>query len=228
MSSVGAAPLFDAPSLLLVEDDVKLAGLMKRILRETYSVTLAASGDEALVLGRASHYDVMILDRRLPGLSGTDLVRTFRQEGVTTPILMLTALGTVPDKVEGLDAGANDYLVKPFDFDELLARLRSLTRIYTGEGPVKKVGLWEFYPVNRTVYSPYEGRHTLTEREANLLELLIDSPGRIFTREEIKHLVFHGDEQSGTVDTYVHYVRRKTDKDMIETVRGRGYRLGSP
>lgn len=223
-----SAPLHDRPRLLLIEDDVKLARLMERVLTDTYAVTVAHDGKAGLSVGRGSHFDVMIIDRRLPHLDGTEVIAALRRDGVPTPILMLTALGTVPDKVAGLDAGANDYLVKPFDFEELLARLRSLTRIYSGEGPFKNVGSWEFYPASRAIYSPYEGRSTLTEREANLLELLIDNPGRIFSREEIKHLVFRADEQSGTVDTYVHYVRRKTDKDMIETVRGRGYRLGTP
>lgn len=227
MSTIRNAPLFDAPRLLLIEDDVKLGRLMDRVLSETYTVTVATDGKEGLDKARQSHFDVMIIDRRLPTLSGTEIVTAIRQDGIPTPILMLTALGTVPDKIAGLDAGANDYLVKPFDFDEMLARLRSITRIYSGEGPFKKIGSWEFYPASRAIYSPYEGRKSLTQREANLLELFMDNPGRIFTREEINHAVFHPDEQLGTVDTYVHYIRRKTDKDMIETVRGRGYRLGS-
>jgi two-component system response regulator QseB len=223
-----AAPLHDQARLLLIEDDTTLARLMERILRDVYTVTVAHDGDEGLATARGSHFDVMVIDRRLPHRSGTEIIEALRRDGVPTPILMLTALGTIPDKVAGLDAGANDYLVKPFDFDELLARLRSLTRIYTGEGPFKQVGLWEFYPASRAIYSPYEGRKTLTAREANLLELFIDNPARIFTRDEIQHLVFRPEERPGTVDTYVHYVRRKTDRDMIETVRGRGYRLGSP
>jgi two-component system response regulator QseB len=228
MVSAGSAPLYDQARLLLIEDDVKLARLMERVLKDTYTVTVAHDGDEGLAVARSTHFDVMVIDRRLPNRSGTEIIEALRQDGVPTPILMLTALGTVPDKVAGLDAGANDYLVKPFDFDELLARLRSLTRIYTGEGPFKQVGLWEFYPASRAIYSPYDGRRALTEREANLLELFIDNPAKTFSRDDIKHLVFRPEEQPGTVDTYVHYVRRKTDKDMIETVRGRGYRLGNP
>ena len=221
-------PLHSQPRLLLIEDDPKLAGLMERGLRASYAVTVCTDGRTGLDTARAHHFDVMVIDRRLPHLDGITLIQSLRRDGTATPILMLTALGTVRDKVDGLDAGANDYLVKPFEFEEMLARLRSITRIYTGEGDFTAIGSWEFYPASRAIYSPYEGRIILTEREADLLGLLAGSPGQTFTREQILHAVFHEDENLGTVDTYVHYVRRKTDRDMITTVRGRGYRLGTP
>jgi two-component system response regulator QseB len=118
--------------------------------------------------------------------------------------------------------------VKPFEFDELFARLRAIRRVLTGEGPFVRVGLWEIYSDSRTVYSPYDGRIILTDRENDLLRLLAEHPHTTYSREQILREIFETSEQSGTVDTYVHYLRRKTDPGMITTVRGRGYRLGQP
>lgn len=214
--------------VLLVEDDPQLGPLIERVLAETYDVTLVEDGARGLDAGIAGGYDALVVDRRLPGVDGVDLVGTIRDRRVVTPILMLTALGSVRDRVEGLDAGANDYLVKPFEFDELLARLRALTRTFTGEGKELPVGEWRFYPESRCIYSPYEGRVQLTVRESALLRLLAESPLRTFTRQQILAEVFDSDEQPGTVDTYVHYLRKKTDPDLVSTVRGEGYRLGQP
>jgi two-component system response regulator QseB len=157
-----------------------------------------------------------------------ELVRELRQRRVTTPILMLTALGEIRDRVDGLDAGANDYLVKPFDFDELNARLRALTRDFASEGDPIAIGAWTFYPDTATVYSPYSGRVGLTEKENALLRLLAKAPTTAFSRAHILTAVFDHGEQPGTVDSYVHYIRRKTDPELIETVRGTGYRIGMP
>jgi DNA-binding response OmpR family regulator len=212
--------------LLLIEDDPQLGPLIETVLAEAYDVTLVADGDAGLAAGLEGLFDVFVIDRRLPGRDGVDVVEMLRRNGVVAPILMLTALGAVTDRVAGLDSGANDYLVKPFDFDELLARLRALLRTFTGEGRLIHIGPWEFYPQSRCVYSPYEGRIQLTPREATLLELLADNPGRTFSRNHILRTVFDDDDQPGTVDTYVHYVRRKTETHMIATVRGAGYRLG--
>ena len=215
------------PRLLLIEDDARLGPVMRQVLEEVYSVTLIADGAEGLRVALAEDFDALIVDRRLPGLDGLGIVEALRKKGVTTPMLILTALGTVQDKVRGLDAGANDYLVKPFEFDELFARLRAIRRVFTGEGPFVRIGLWEFYPESRTVYSPYDGRIILTERETALLKLFAENPQRTFSREQILRQVFDESDQPGTVDTYVHYVRRKTDVELITTVRGQGYRLGA-
>lgn len=215
------------PRLLLIEDDPSLGPVIEHVLEEVYSVKLVADGVEAVRVALAEDFDALIVDRRLPGLDGVGVIEALRAKGITAPMLILTALGTIQDKVRGLDAGANDYLVKPFEFDELFARLRAIRRVFTGEGPFVRIGLWEFYPESRTVYSPYDGRAILTERENSLLKLLAENPQRTFTREQILHQVFDPRDQPGTVDTYVHYVRRKTDVDLITTVRGQGYRLGA-
>ncbi|MCU1585661.1 MAG: DNA-binding response regulator [Microbacteriaceae bacterium] len=215
------------PRLLLLEDDPELGPLMQQVLDEVYTVTLVADGAEGITVALSSDFDVMIVDRRLPHLDGLSMIEGLRQKGIATPILVLTALGTVEDKVRGLDAGANDYLVKPFEFDELFARLRAIRRVYTGEGPFVRIGLWEFYPESRTIYSPYDGRILLTQRENDLLRLFCGHPQRTFSREQILREVFEAGDQPGTVDTYVHYVRRKTESHLITTVRGQGYRLGA-
>ncbi|MBN9196386.1 MAG: response regulator transcription factor [Microbacterium sp.] len=215
------------PRLLLAEDDPQLGPLMARVLDEVYDVQLRADGGEALTAATAEPFDVLVIDRRLPTLDGVSIVENLRRSGVTTPMLILTALGTVQDKVRGLDAGANDYLVKPFDFDELFARLRAIRRVVDGEGPFVRIGSCEFYPDSRAVYSPYDGRTILTERESDLLRLLAEYPRKTFGRDEILRTVFDAHDTPGTVDTYVHYLRRKIDPDVVTTVRGRGYRLGS-
>jgi two-component system response regulator QseB len=224
----GGAMIDSRPRLLLIEDDPKLGPVMQQVLDEVYSVTLIADGTAGVAAALEHEFEVMIVDRRLPGLDGLGVIETLRRKRVTTPMLVLTALGTIQDKVRGLDAGANDYLVKPFEFDELFARLRAIRRVYTGEGPFVRIGLWEFYPESRTVYSPYDGRSILTDRENALLRLFAENPQRTFSREQILRDVFNETDQPGTVDTYVHYVRRKTDIDLITTVRGQGYRLGAP
>lgn len=212
--------------VLLIEDDPRLGPLIEQVLTEVYEVTRVEDGEAGLAAGLAGDFDALVVDRRLPGLDGAEVVTALRERRVVAPILMLTALGTVRDRVDGLDAGANDYLVKPFEFDELLARLRALTRTFTGEGKEIAVGGWRFHPESRAIYSPYEGRILLTDRESALLRLLAENPLRTFSRRQILEAVFEADEQDGTVDTYVHYVRRKTDPDIISTVRGQGYRLG--
>jgi two-component system response regulator QseB len=216
------------PRLLLIEDDPKLGPVMRQVLDEVYAVTLVTDGTAGVAAALDSEYEVMIVDRRLPDLDGLGVIEALRRKRVTTPMLVLTALGTIQDKVRGLDAGANDYLVKPFEFDELFARLRAIRRVFTGEGPFVRIGLWEFYPESRTVYSPYDGRTILTDRENALLRLFAENPQRTYSREQILREVFSESDQPGTVDTYVHYVRRKTDIDLITTVRGQGYRLGAP
>ena len=212
--------------LLIVEDDPRLGPIMRDVLAANWEVELVTSAEEAEQLATVVPFDVMIVDRGLPGLRGEQWVRDLRRRRVQTPVLILTALGELHDRVEGLDAGANDYLVKPFEFEELNARLRALTRRYDGAGPRYDIGGWEFSPEDQRIESPYEGSVALTSTETALLTVLAAEPGRTFSREELLGRVFAQGESETTVETYVHYLRRKTDKDLIETVRGRGYRLG--
>lgn len=212
--------------LLLIEDDPTLGPLMAKALGKVFDVELKIDGREGLDRALSGDFDVMVVDRRLPLMDGVALVQELRRRRVVTPILMLTALGTLENKVEGLDAGANDYLVKPFDYEELFARLRALTRTFDERGVAIPINDYVLYPDDGFIHSPYLGRILLTPREASLLQLLAEHPDRVFSREQILRAVFRKDDQPGTVDTYVHYVRNKTDRDIILTVRRRGYRLG--
>jgi two-component system response regulator QseB len=215
------------PRLLLVEDDERLAPIMVEYLGETYDVTHRADGAAALRTALDEEFDVMIVDRRLPGLDGVQVVQGIRRARIRTPIVMLTALGATADRVEGLDSGANDYVVKPFEFDELLARLRALRRDYSVDFSGVPVGEWSFFPSERIIESPYIGPVALTPKESELLTLLVENPSRTFSRQQILSAVFSPTDGLGTVDTYVHYLRKKTEPSIVVTVRGRGYRLGS-
>ena len=214
------------PTLLFIEDDQAIAEMVIEVLQEAYTVDHAATGEEGLERCLHSHYDVMVIDRRLPGMDGVSVIQAVRRAGITTPILMLTALGSVDDRVSGLDSGANDYLTKPFDFDELLARLRALRRGFAAETGRTYIGDWLFVAETQSLYDPYGDRISLTSTESALLGLLTESPEHIFSRAEILSTIFSADDTPGTVDTYVHYIRRKTQHNIIETVRSQGYRLG--
>lgn len=216
------------PTLLIVEDDPRLAPIMGDVLGLDWDVTVVGTIAEACEALGASVFAVAVVDRRLPDGDGAEFVMWLRREGNAMPVLLLTALGEVIDKVKGLDAGANDYVVKPFEFAELNARLRALTRDYTAPARGVAIGSWTFYPHNSTIESPYTGRILLTDKEAALLDVLAAHPNMAFTRQQLLTSVSHKKEREGTVDTYVHYIRRKTDRDLIETVRGVGYRLGTP
>ncbi|WP_416444478.1 response regulator transcription factor [Leucobacter sp. HNU] len=212
--------------LLLVEDDPRLGPIMRDVLGADWRVELVDSAEAAFEAVRTTDFDAMVVDRGLPGISGEDFVRELRRQRIATPILLLTALGQLHDRVEGLDAGADDYLVKPFEFEELNARLRAMTRSYDQPLGVE-IGGWFFSPEDRSIESPYSGRIALTETETALLAVLVAEPERTFTREQLLERVFAQGESATTVETYVHYLRRKVDRDLIRTVRGRGYRLGA-
>lgn len=214
--------------LLIVEDDPRLGPIMRDVLATDWDVALAGSGEDALAAVETTTFAVMIIDRGLPRTSGLDVLREMRRRRIATPVLILTALGQVHDKVEGLDAGANDYLVKPFDFQELAARLRALTRDDTGVEVGRDIGSWVFYESDLVIESMYGERVSLTETEAALLAVLANEPTRTFSRTQLLARVFAQGESTTTVDTYVHYLRRKTQREIISTVRGRGYRLGDP
>jgi len=219
--------------LLLVEDDARLGRLLTRMLQEErHLVELTASGEEALEIAEANGgIDAMVLDIGLPDISGTDVARRLRAKGSRLPILMLTARDAVEDRVRGLDAGADDYLVKPFAFQELSARLRALGRRTSAsgrDGVVLRNGSISLDEVRRLVVvedRPVE----LSPREFSLLECLLRHPGQVLTRDQLlDHAWPYGDMLThNTVDTYVHYLRAKLGRaaDRISTVRGIGYRM---
>lgn len=215
------------PSLLLVEDDRRLGPLLAELLGEAYEVRLVRDGQAGLHALLTAGADVAVVDRGLPGADGLDMVVRARRAGVETPVLVLTARGTVQDRVEGLDAGAEDYLVKPFEVDELLARLRALLRRHGDGAALLRVPGGRLDVAGRAVHRTQGGTVDLTARESALLELLARRPSRAWSREEVLERVFDRDDVPNTVDTYVHYLRRKLGTGVVVTVRGIGYRLGA-
>ncbi len=218
--------------VLVVEDEVKMAGLLKRALEEEgYAIDVASGGNEALWLGAENPYDAVVLDVMLPDLDGFEVCRKLREAGRWSPVLMLTARDAVADRVAGLDAGADDYLTKPFSIAELLARLRALIRRGAAERPpALRVDDLTLDPASKDVER--DGRAIeLTAKEFALLEYLMRHPGEVLGRtrliEHVWDFAYEGD--SNVVDVYVRYLRNKVDRpfgrDSIETVRGSGYRL---
>ena len=217
---------------LVVEDEVKMAGLLKRGLEEEgYAVDVAGDGQEAVWLATENPYDAIVLDLMLPDMDGLEVCRRLRESGRWSPVLMLTARDAVPDRVSGLDAGADDYLTKPFSFAELLARLRALVRRGGSERPaVLRVGDLSLDPATRQV-SRDGTSIELTAKEFALLEYLMRHPGEVLSRtrliEHVWDFAYEGD--SNVVDVYVRYLREKIDRpfgrDSLQTVRGAGYRL---
>jgi two-component system response regulator QseB len=214
-------------ALLLVEDDRQLSELLVEILNDAgYAVDVARDGQAGLHRGLTQEYAVMVVDRGLPAIEGVDLVGRLRGRGITTPVLMLTARGTVADRVEGLDAGAEDYLVKPFEIDELLARLRALLRRHSDSATTLSIGRRRLEVASRRVVGDGQASVELSGRECALLQVLASRPTRVFTRDELLSRVFDAADSSGAVDTYVHYLRRKLGRDVVRTVHGLGYRMG--
>lgn len=213
--------------LLVVEDDPEVGPLLVRLFRGAgYGAELAADGQAGLHRALTRRYDALILDRGLPAIEGLDLLARLRRSGVTVPALVLTALGTVSDRVAGLDGGAEDYLVKPFEVDELLARVRVMLRRRPESRERLEIGRAWFDLIARTVTSADGSVVSLSGRESDLLRFLALHPARAFSREAIVTEVFPDASSVTLVDTYVHYLRRKLGTGVITTVRGVGYRLG--
>ncbi len=218
--------------ILVVEDELKMASLLRRgLAEEGHAVDVARTGDDALWMAGAAEYDAIVLDLMLPGVDGIEVCRRVRESGVWAPVLMLTARDGVADRVAGLDAGADDYLAKPFSFAELLARLRALVRRGGVERPsVLEVGDLRLDPATRQVWrGPTE--ITLSAKEFALLETFMRRPGQVLSRYQLlEHAWDYAYEnRSNVVDVYVRYLRDKVDRpfghDSLETVRGAGYRL---
>jgi len=214
------------PRVLLIEDDGQLGPLIVALLDDDFDVTLAADGGSGLRLALTADWDALVVDRGLPARDGLDVIASVRSAGLSTPILILTARGTVEDRIEGLDGGADDYLVKPFDAGELAARLRALTRSYQAPQRELAFGSWILDPDARLAVSRYGERVSLSPRETALLEAFVAAPDRVFSRTELIRAVFDPADQPGIVDTYVHYLRRKLGRSSIRTVHGTGYQLG--
>jgi two-component system OmpR family response regulator len=218
--------------VLVVEDEVKLAGLIRRGLREEGVLAdVAIKGEDALWMAEATAYDVLVLDVMLPGIDGFETCRRLRGDGVRTPILMLTARDEVEDRIAGLDTGADDYLTKPFDFGELLARLRALARRGPSEhDPVLRVGDLELDPAARSVSRGGEPIQ-LSTKEFQLLEVFMRHPGEVLSRYQLLEGAWDTEyeHRSNVIDVYVRYLREKVDRPFgvttLETVRGAGYRL---
>jgi two-component system, OmpR family, response regulator len=220
--------------VLVVEDETKMASLLRRALeREGYAVDMANDGVDGLWLGTENEYDAIVLDVMIPAPDGFEVCKTLRERGRWAPVLLLTARDAVQDRVTGLDAGADDYLPKPFSFAELAARLRALTRRGSRERPVVlRVGDLELDPA---LHAVRRGRTTLelSPKEFALLELFMRHPGEVLSRTQLLEHVwdFAYDGRSNVVDVYVRYLREKVDRpfgqESIETVRGVGYRLRS-
>jgi two-component system response regulator MprA len=214
-------------AILVVDDDPPIRRMLSRTLgADGYEVALAVDGADALVQIERSVPDLVLLDVAMPGLDGITVTRRVRGRGLAIPILLLTARDELPDRVAGLDAGADDYLVKPFETDELLARVRALLR--RGHAPEAVVGHGDLsLELDSRVVTRGRRRLELSGREADLLALLIRNARHVVTREQALAAVWHGDAHANVVDRYVSNLRRKLgDPPLIETVRGLGFVLG--
>jgi two-component system OmpR family response regulator len=218
----------DCMRVLVVEDEPKMAKLLARGLREEgHAADVAGSGEDALWMARAAPYDAIVLDVMLPGLDGFGTCRRLRSAGVWAPVLMLTARDAVEDRIVGLDAGADDYLLKPFSFGELLARLRALVRRAPGERPTAvEVGALRLDPATRRAWR--RGNEVeLSAKGFALLEAFMRRPGEVLSRGRLLEAAWDMgfESRSNIVDVYVRYLRERIGRESIETVRGAGYRL---
>jgi two-component system OmpR family response regulator len=224
--------LDDAVRVLIVEDEVKLAALIRKALREVGMLAdVAIKGEDALWMAVASPYDVLVLDVNLPGIDGFEVCHRLRLDGVRIPILMLTARDGVDDRITGLNTGADDYVVKPFDFNELFARIRALAR----RGPVERGTTLAVGDLSLDLATHVVTRAgveiELSTKELQLLEVFMARPGQVLSRYDLLEGAWEIDyeKRSNVVDVYVRYLREKIDRpfgiETIETVRGSGYRL---
>lgn len=218
--------------LLVVEDQKDLNEIIvRKLTNEHYSVDACYTGNDALDFIRCAEYDGIILDIMLPGITGIGVLREMRASGNNTPVLLLTAMGTVEDRVAGLDAGADDYLVKPFDFNELLARVRAIVR-RGGEraGNVMTSGDLTLDSASRTVIRGGQ-EIKLTAKEFDILEYLMQNQGRVLSRDKLSNHIWNYDYDGGSnvIDVYMYHLRRKIDRDFdekkIQTVKGAGYMI---
>jgi DNA-binding response OmpR family regulator len=222
--------------ILVIEDEPKVASFIKQGLEEqSNNVTVAYDGFFGHKLATENEFDVILLDLMIPYINGLDLCKKLREEGIKTPILMLTALGTTDDKVTGLETGADDYMVKPFEFKELVARIRALSKRFTDTVQLPKILKVADLEMNLNEKSVKRGgKHIdLTAKEFSLLEFLLRNKNRVVSRAEISEKVWdiHFDTGTNVIDVYVNFLRKKVDKEfdrkLIQTMVGMGYVIKS-
>jgi len=221
--------------ILVVDDDARLCAVVARgLTEEGYAVDAAQAGEEGQYLAQVNDYDLILLDVMMPGLDGLSLCRKLREDGSSVPILMLTAKDAIPDRVAGLDSGADDYLVKPFAFDELVARVRALTRRSApSRSPELALGELRLDTVSRRLTRSGEPTE-LTSKEYAVLEYFMRNPDAVITRGMIEEHAWNNDfdSVSNLVDVYIRRLRSKLDRpeerSVIETIRGAGYRMRTP
>jgi two-component system OmpR family response regulator len=218
--------------ILVVEDESKLAALIQKALREQGMLAdVAATGEDSLWMAAASPYDVIVLDINLPGLDGFATCERLREDGIRTPILMLTARDGIEDRINGLDTGADDYVLKPFDFGELFARVRALAR----RGPIEREPVLSVGDLTLDLASHTVKRGDvdiqLSNKEVQLLEVFMRRPGQVLSRYDLLEGAWEMgyENRSNVIDVYVRYLREKIDRpfgaDSLETIRGAGYRM---
>jgi len=219
--------------ILVVEDDIKIAAFIKKGLQEeSYSVDVTHNGDEAIYLAQVNSYDIILLDIMLPGSNGMDVCKVLREKNIITPIIMLTARNRLEDKIDGLDSGADDYLTKPFAFEELLARIRAQLRNQSQTSATITVGDLVIDTTRREVKRA-DKKITLTVKEYALLELLARNKNKLLTETVIKDNLsdMAQESMSNIVNVYIYRLRNKIDKSndikLIHTVRGVGYMLSN-
>ena len=219
--------------MLLVEDDRRLAESLKfQLEKEGFTVDSCEAGDDGLHFILQGAYDLVLLDRMLPGMDGVSVLRRMRKEGVASPVILLTALGELGDKIEGLDAGADDYIVKPFAFGELMARIRSISRRPQSweRSEALAFGDLSLEPAEKQLEGP-GGTCSLSKRESDLLEAFLKNPGQTLPRATLLMRVWGPDAEveDGNLDNYIHFLRRRLrslgSRLQVKTVRGVGYRL---
>ncbi len=218
--------------ILIVEDDKELCETMcQQIEKEGFEVDACHSGDEAIYHANRNVHDIIILDRMLPEMDGRTITEKIRKQGITIPIIMVTALNGIYDRIDGLDAGADDYLIKPFAMEELLARIRALLR---RPRQIEQIEILKFadleYDVIKKTLQIRDMKMTLSKREASLLEYFIRNQKQIITREQILSRVWGNDDvEDGNIDNYIHFLRRRLSSTKsgtkIKTIYGIGYRL---
>lgn len=219
--------------ILLVEDDINLCeSLSFQLKKEDFSVDICNDGEEGLYIIKENSHDLIILDRMLPSMDGISILRSIRSQGINTPVIMLTALGEVNDKIIGLDSGADDYLVKPFHFNELLARIRCIARRPRQIESIDKLTYHDIeYTINERILSCNSKSCSLSKREGDVLSLFMKNPDITVSREKLLSMVWgsFADVENGNIDNYIYFIRRRlktiNSSLTIKTIRGLGYKL---